>query len=94
MFTENFRKLVDESVYSQHELAPRLKVSQQTVSQWYTGKNYPRMEQLQRIASCFGVSMASLVGDTDVLKDEIIESLNELSKADLKAVYDFIKGIR
>lgn len=93
MFTQNFRQLVDNSIYTQAEIAEKIKVSQQVISQWYTGKNYPRMAQLQRVADFFDVSMASLVGDTDSLKDEIIERLNGLRKKDLKAVLDFIKGL-
>lgn len=67
---------------SQEELAEKIFVTRQTVSNWETGKNYPDIHSLLLMSNLFGVSLDQLVkGDLNAMKDSI-------KKEDIK-VYTF-----
>ncbi len=56
---------------SQEELAEKVYVSRQTVSNWETGKNYPDIHSLLLFSSLFNVSLDELIkGDVVSLKKE------------------------
>lgn len=66
---------------SQEELAEKVYVSRQTVSNWETGKNYPDIHSLLLLSSLFNVSLDQLIkGDVEVMKQEIKET--EIRKFD------------
>ena len=57
---------------SQEDLARRIFVSRQTVSNWETGKTYPDVQSLLLLSSLFGVSVDSLVkGDVEAMQEKI-----------------------
>lgn len=57
---------------SQEDLAEKIYVSRQTISNWETGKNYPDIHSLLRLSSLFNVSLDQLVkGDVELMKEEI-----------------------
>ena len=57
---------------SQEELAARVYVSRQTLSNWETGKTYPDINSLLRLAELFQVSLDDLVkGDIKKMKEQI-----------------------
>lgn len=57
---------------SQEELAERVFVTRQTISNWETGKNYPDLNSLVRLSTLFGVSLDILVkGDLQEMKQQI-----------------------
>jgi len=59
---------------SQEELAEKVYVSRQTVSNWETGKNYPDIHSLLLLSSLFNVSLDQLIkGDVVIMKKEIKE---------------------
>ena len=61
-----------EMEVSQEELAERIFVSRQTVSNWENDKNYPDLKSLLLLSSLFGVSLDILVkGDIKQMKEEI-----------------------
>lgn len=43
--------------FSQEELAEKIYVSRQTISNWETAKNYPDIHSLLRLSSLFNVSL-------------------------------------
>lgn len=53
-----FRK---EQEMTQDQLAERLHVTRQAVSNWETGKTQPDVETLEQLAECFGVSVEMLI---------------------------------
>ena len=58
--------------FSQEELADRVYVSRQTISNWENDKNYPDIKSLLLLSSCFGVSLDDLVkGDMKEMKEQI-----------------------
>ena len=64
---------------SQEELAERLYVTRQTVSNWETGKSYPDIHSALLMSSLFQISLDQLIkGDLEIMKEEI-------KKEDIKA---------
>ena len=57
MFTD-FRK---KSGLSQSQLAKKLNVSQQSISQWENGTREPSIEMLKKLAEIFGCTIDELV---------------------------------
>lgn len=60
---------------SQEELAEKLYVSRQTISNWETGKNYPDIHSLLLMNTLFQVSLDELIkGDIEIMEEEIKET--------------------
>jgi transcriptional regulator with XRE-family HTH domain len=56
----------------QEELASRIYVTRQTISNWKTEKSYPDIHSLLLIGSLFDISLDQLIkGDVDRMKEEI-----------------------
>ena len=57
---------------SQEELADRIFVTRQSVSNWENGRTYPDLQSLLRISDLFGLSLDELIkGDIETMKEEI-----------------------
>lgn len=57
---------------SQEELADKIYVTRQTISNWENAKNYPDIHSLLLMSSLFGVTLDQLIkGDLDMMKQEI-----------------------
>lgn len=66
------KKYRSERALSQDELAERVFVSRQTISNWETGKTYPDISSLLLLSEAFCVSLDQLVkGDIEKMKKEI-----------------------
>lgn len=69
---KQIKKYRSEMEVSQEELAERIFVSRQTISNWENDKNYPDLKSLLLLSSLFGVSLDILVkGDIEQMKEEI-----------------------
>jgi transcriptional regulator with XRE-family HTH domain len=62
-FVNNLKKLMIEHNKTQTDIAQIAGVSQGTVSDWLTGKKYPRMDKIQKIVDYFGLPVTALVND-------------------------------
>ena len=62
-FAKNLKNLMSLHNYNQDDISKICNVSQQTVSDWLTGKKYPRMDKVQAILDHFQIPMQSLVND-------------------------------
>lgn len=60
-FGKAISRLRKEKRLTQKELAEKVGVSDKAVSRWETGKNYPDIETLQRLAEVFDVSVNDLL---------------------------------
>ena len=74
-----------EAHLSQEELANRVYVSRQTISNWENDKSYPDVNSLVLLSEIFQISLDNLIkGDIEVMKDVIqkeeIEKMNRYSK--------------
>lgn len=57
---------------SQEELAEKIYVTRQTISNWENNKNYPDIHSLLLLSSLFHVSLEQLIkGDVQIMKEEI-----------------------
>ena len=66
---KNYRK---EANLSQEELADKVFVSRQTISNWENDKNYPDIKSLVLMSEVFHVSLDNLIkGDLEKMKKEI-----------------------
>ncbi len=64
---------------SQEELAEKVYVTRQTISNWENNRNYPDIHSLLLLSSLFNISLDQLIkGDIDIMKEEIKEA--ELQK--------------
>ena len=75
-----------EAQLSQEELANRVYVSRQTISNWENDKSYPDVNSLVLLSEIFQTSLDNLIkGDVEVMKDVIqkeeIEKMNRYGKS-------------
>ena len=68
-FGESLAKMRKEKGMTQKELGEKLNVSDKAISRWETGKNYPDIETLQRLAELLEVTTNDLLkGDLKIVK--------------------------
>lgn len=88
MLNENIgaliKKLRTENNYTQKELAYKLNVCRQAVSNWETGKSIPDYDQLLSLSKLFGITIDELLYDNKITKSKItkylLSLLNETNK--------------
>ncbi len=70
---KQIKKYRNDFNFSQEELAEKVYVSRQTISNWENDKNYPDIKSLLLLSSVFEISLDTLVkGDVDMMKEQII----------------------
>lgn len=70
--SRQIKKLRHEANLSQEELADKIYVTRQTISNWENEKNYPDINSLVLLSTLFGVSLDILVkGDLKEMKKQI-----------------------
>ena len=82
---KQIKKYRQEVQLSQEELAERVYVSRQTISNWENDKSYPDVNSLVLLSETFQISLDNLIkGDIEVMKDVIqkeeIEKMNRYGK--------------
>lgn len=66
------KKRRNELSLSQEELAEKLYVSRQTISNWENDKSYPDVNSLVLLSEVFNVSIDNLIkGDIEIMKEQI-----------------------
>lgn len=60
IFVKNLRYLMEAKGISQADICRELNVSSATASDWCTGKKYPRIDAMQRLADLLGVRYSTL----------------------------------
>ena len=78
--------------WSQVQLAEKLSITKQTVSNWENDKSYPDINSLVLMAEVFGVSLDSLVkGDIEEMNEKIkTEDIEYLNKANRRLTLAFV----
>ena len=79
---------------TQNELAEKLNVSNNYISQIECGKKIS-LEKLNQIAELLNINIVYLIGDSnsympDYLNKELFRDINELTKDDKELLHDFI----
>ena len=85
MFNERLRELRKSAGLSQSELAAKLDMAQNSLSNWERGERKPDVEVMARIADFFEVSTDYLLGKTDIKKTV---SSNDLADTDAGVLLD------
>lgn len=109
IFVRNLRYLMNARGISQADICRELGMSSTTVSDWCTGKKYPRVDAMQRLADLLGVLFSTLTteGGLQGFEDQQrIEELHEnptlrllfdkqrrLDETDLNAVLAVVNAI-
>lgn len=66
IFVRNLRYLMDAKGITQADICRELDVSSATVSDWCSGKKYPRVDKMQRLADLFGVLFSTLTTENGI----------------------------
>ncbi len=74
MLGEKILKMRKEHNLSQEQLAEKLNVSRQTISNWENGKFYPDIDGLVNLSKCFNVSLDNLLSNDDKVLDYLKKS--------------------
>jgi repressor LexA len=95
IFVKNLRYLMDARGITQADICRVLDVSSATASDWCTGKKFPRIDKLQRLADLLGVRLSNLTSE-DGLRDyddqQILEALHQNPK--LRMLFDLQVGLK
>lgn len=75
--SENIAVLRKQAGITQEELASKLNISNQAVSKWESGKCYPDIEVLPKLASFFGVSIDELLLSECLLKTKLPDDIKD-----------------
>ena len=78
IFSRNLLRFIKMSQTTQSEVAKHVGVSQGTISDWTSGRSYPRMDKIQALANYFGVQKSDLVEDVYIDKEKITEEDQEV----------------
>lgn len=89
IFVKNLRYLMEARGITQADICRVLEVSSATASDWCSGKKFPRIDKVQRLADLLGVRLSTLTQD-DGLQDyedqQILEALHQDPK--LRMLFD------
>ena len=71
-FSEQIKKYRSQAALTQDELAEKIYVTRQTISNWENDRSYPDVKSLLLLSSLFQVSLDTLVkGDLEEMKEQI-----------------------
>ena len=83
--------LRDKHRMTQEDLAIKIGVSKQTVSNWETGLKTPRMGAIQKLSNLFNVSKSYIIEGKEENQDELIAIYNKLDASRKNEVIQFAK---
>lgn len=81
VFSRNLRQFIADSGKTQKEIADAVGVSAPTLNEWVSGKKFPRIDKIQKLADYFGILKSDLIEeklteekekDNDMLADIIV----------------------
>jgi len=80
IFVRNLRYFMEARGISQADICRELDKSSATVSDWCSGKKYPRIDAMQQLADLLGVRLSSLTGENgprDFADEQRLEALHQ-----------------
>ena len=77
-FVKNLRFLMDARGITQADICRELNVSSATASDWCSGKKYPRVDAMQRLADLLGVFFSTLTTESGLQDYEDQQRLEAL----------------
>lgn len=97
IFAENLRYYLEQKELTQQDVANYMRCSNSTVSDWCSGKKYPRVDKMQRLADYLGMTMSQLTSPRDILDDVDIAfygDYKELDERDKETLRDMVRIMR
>jgi len=61
VFSKNLQRYIAESGKTQKELSDIIGVSAPTFNEWVSGKKFPRIDKIQKLADYFGILKSDLI---------------------------------
>lgn len=89
IFAKNLHFLMEDREITQADICRELEVSSATASDWCSGKKFPRIDKMQRLADLLGVRLSSLTSEEglrDYEDQKILEDLHQDPK--LRLLFD------
>lgn len=71
IFIRNLNRYIEISGKKKIEVAKAVGVSTGTFADWLKGRSYPRMDKIQLLADCFGITKSDLVENMNIPKETI-----------------------
>ena len=94
IFVRNLRYFMEAKGITQADICRELEVSSATVSDWYTGKKYPRVDAMQHLADLLGVKFSTLTTEAGVADYEDMQRLEALHQnPKLRLLFDIQKNL-
>ncbi|MGI5855927.1 MAG: helix-turn-helix domain-containing protein [Candidatus Merdivicinus sp.] len=87
--SEKIREARSKAGLTQQQLADKLGVSQQYIANYESGKHYPKIQTLQKIADALEVSMADLLGLYSAAADCEASDLERL----IELLFEFVERV-
>lgn len=70
VLSRNLKKYIGKSGKDRTTIAEELDLSYSTLTDWVNGKKYPRIDNIERLATYFNVSKADLIEDFEEIKKD------------------------
>ena len=86
-FPKILRMYMDRNHMNQTDIANKLHVSKQTVSEWINGKKFPRVDKMQQLADLFGVLMSDMYTPSATLKESAFSMRLDSIEVDLVTAF-------
>lgn len=77
---------------SQEQLAEKLDISRQTISNWENGKFYPDIDSLVKLSKCFNISLDDLLNYDAKVLDHLKDS-TDIVKSNKNILYAILLNI-
>ena len=87
VFAKNLNRYMQLNNKSRNDICEALGFKYSTVSEWATGKKYPRMDKVEMLANYFGVLKSDLIEDKSV-QDHIEETPKEMAQLHFEMIMD------
>ena len=76
IFVKNLKHYMTVKNKTQSDISKALHIPLSTISSWYNGASYPRVDKMQALADYFNISMRNL---TDEQKNELLPTSNTIN---------------
>ena len=75
IFSKNLSYYLALSGKEQKEVAEAIEVATSTFNDWVKGKNYPRIDKIEKLASYFGIKKSDLIEEHIFIKDKVNKTI-------------------
>ena len=98
VFAKNLMYYLDLWGKEQKEVAEYVGVSRASFNDWVKGRNYPRIDKIEKLANYFGIKKADLIEErkettAQSKMDTIVSLLSTASPEQLEEIFRFIRFV-